>query len=901
MSQCIAITPTGKLKLVHAATESTLTDSHFQKLEAAFAESSAAGLVMLASQHDAHGLPSDYAFWRGFAWQFFQAVRQLGEAGFGQWASIAPPREDELARLTASSPPMVGLEYLTVPHLENLWTELRTHASQQAAAHDGGYVHYLHDIHPLLHLIGRVTFHLAENKKTPERPFAFLATYSHKLSSQSKVQHLPLAEALKTYAASKDLAKLESLLEPVRRVAEKSALVRDLLESRKLFAAQSWTIQQAYAFLKDTAAMEDAGVVVRVPDWWSARKPPRPAVQVRIGSDRTSSVGFHQLLGFDIGMALEGEKLTPAEVKNLLDNSAGLMLLRGKWVEVDQDKIKEALEHWRTLQEEHPDGISFIEGMRMLAGADLDTKTEEEGADHDWSEVVSGPWLRDALEQMRHPEADSSCEPGRDLQATLRHYQIDGVRWLWFLSELGLGACLADDMGLGKTIQIIDVFLQRKRSGKAKGATNLLVVPASLLGNWRAELTRFAPSLRVVFAHRSECAPDKLAQLAKNPARELADVDVVITTYPLIRREEWFQNVQWSLVVLDEAQAIKNAGSSQTRSVKKLQATSRVVLTGTPVENHLGDLWSLFDFCCPGLLGNAAQFKKFVKRLHEREDAEAFASLRRLVRPYILRRLKTDPSVAPDLPEKTEMRVECGLSKKQAVLYQKVLIDFEERLENAEGIARRGMVLSLLMQLKQLCNHPSQYLADGEFKPADSGKFERLRAACEPIVARQEKTLVFTQFQSLTEPLAAYLAQVFGREGLVLHGGTPVKRRTDLVKQFQSDDGPPFFVISLKAGGSGLNLTAAAHVIHFDRWWNPAVENQATDRTFRIGQKKNVLVHKFVCRGTVEERIDAMIRSKQSVADQILQDDADVHLTEMSDEELLRFVALDLTRAEADD
>jgi non-specific serine/threonine protein kinase len=749
-------------------------------------------------------------------------------------------------------------------------------------------------------LVGRVTFHLAENKKNPQRPFAFLATYSHKLSDQAKVQHLQLAEALKAYAGSKDLAKLETLLAPVRRAADKSELIRNLLESRALFAPQSWTIRQAYEFLKSTPVMEGAGIVVRVPDWWSARRPARPAVQVRLGAEAASAVGFGQLLGFDVGLALEGDKLSSDEIKSMLESTAGLVLLRGKWVEVDQQKIQEALDHWRAIQEDHPDGIGFIEGMRMLAGADLDPKSDNHRETREWSEVVSGPWLRETLDRLRHPEAGGSFEPGRGLQATLRHYQVEGVRWLWLLTEMGLGACLADDMGLGKTIQVIDVLLQRKRAGKSKGA-NLLVVPASLLGNWRQELARFAPSLRILFAHRSECDADQLDRLAHNPAKELAGIDLVITTYPLIRRDEWFQNVHWSLIVLDEAQAIKNAGSSQTRSVKKLQAASRIVLTGTPVENHLGDLWSLFDFCCPGLLGSAAQFKQFVKRLRERQDAESFASLRRLVRPYILRRLKTDPGVAPDLPEKTEMRVECGLAKKQAVLYQKALIDFQERLEHVEGMERRGLVLSLLMQLKQLCNHPAQYLSGASFDPAESGKFKRLRELCEPIVSRQEKMLVFTQFQAMTEPLALFLADVFGRPGLVLHGGTPVRQRSDLVKQFQSDDGPPFFVISLKAGGSGLNLTAATHVIHFDRWWNPAVENQATDRAFRIGQKRNVLVHKFVCRGTIEERIDEMIRSKQSIADQILKQDADVPLSELSNEELLRLVALDLTRAVAED
>jgi non-specific serine/threonine protein kinase len=300
-------------------------------------------------------------------------------------------------------------------------------------------------------------------------------------------------------------------------------------------------------------------------------------------------------------------------------------------------------------------------------------------------------------------------------------------------------------------------------------------------------------------------------------------------------------------------------------------------------------------------LGSASQFKTFVKGLNKRQDAQAFGALRGLVRPYILRRLKTDPDIVPDLPDKTEMRAECGLSKKQAALYGKAVDDLSRRLKDAEGIVRRGLVLSALMQFKQICNHPAQYLHAAAFLPDESGKFERLKLLCEPIAERQEKVLVFTQFQSITQPLADFLATVFGRAGLVLHGGTPVRKRAELVRTFQDDGGPPFFVISLKAGGSGLNLTAASHVIHFDRWWNPAVENQATDRAFRIGQKRNVLVHKFVCRGTVEERIDVMIRDKQSVADQVLNQESETMLTEMKDDELLRFVALDISRATADE
>jgi non-specific serine/threonine protein kinase len=355
------------------------------------------------------------------------------------------------------------------------------------------------------------------------------------------------------------------------------------------------------------------------------------------------------------------------------------------------------------------------------------------------------------------------------------------------------------------------------------------------------------------------------------------------------------------MVVLDEAQAIKNSGSAQSRSVRKLKASGRIVLTGTPVENQLGDLWSLFDFCVPGLLGTVKQFRDFLKNMTKSQDSGGVSALRKLVRPYILRRMKTDPSIVPDLPDKTEVTVECGLSKKQAVLYEKLIFDVEKQLKTSDGIQRKGLVLSMLMRLKQLCNHPDQFLDQRVFDPTESGKFLSLRTVCEPICERQEKLLVFTQFQSMCEPLAEFLAGVFRKPGLVLHGAVPVARRKDLVRQFQERDDVPFFVISVKAGGTGLNLTAASHVVHFDRWWNPAVENQATDRAYRIGQKKNVLVHKFVCKGTLEERIDRMIRDKQSLADDVLGEGGERLLTEMSDAELLKFVALDVTRAMLDD
>jgi len=397
----------------------------------------------------------------------------------------------------------------------------------------------------------------------------------------------------------------------------------------------------------------------------------------------------------------------------------------------------------------------------------------------------------------------------------------------------------------------------------------------------------------VIVAHPSALPARELKGLAPET---LAQLDLVITSYGSLLRIPWLASTSWQLAVLDEAQAIKNPAAKQTRAAKKLDARARIALTGTPIENRLGDLWSIFDFVNPGLLGSAKEFTAYTKRLAE-QPHNPYGPLRDLVRPYILRRLKTDKSVISDLPDKTEIKAYCQLTRKQAALYQQGVEDLAGQLEGAAGIQRKGLVLAFLMRFKQICNHPSQWLGDGTWADDDSGKWARLRELSEVIAAKQEKALIFTQFREVTAPLAAFLGRVFGRPGLVLHGGTELKKRRDLVKRFQEDEGVPFFVLSLKAGGSGLNLTAASHVVHFDRWWNPAVENQATDRAFRIGQQKNVLVHKFVCRGTVEEKIDELIESKQQLSRELLEGGGELNLTDLKDEELLRLVALDLAAA----
>jgi hypothetical protein len=897
MSLEVAISPGGRLFVIPAPEAMPVVNEQWaSRLQAAFDASAAEGLLLLATDALTLSVPPSPTYWRDFARGYLQRLCQTGGVDGGP-VPVLPSERERLSEFVQEAPPVRGGEFLTFDLLARLWQEFGALVTRESAA--TGLAGWLKSKNPLWHTVGRVTFHLAENKRDPARPFAFLATYTHRLSDQGKPQHLPLARALQEYAGAKNKAALTNLLAPVQRAAEKSELAHELIETRRLFQPTVWSPRDAHRFLRDIPLFEESGLLIRVPDWWKGGRPARPRVNVRIGEKPTSLLGLESLMDFSVEIALEGESLTVAECRELMAAKEGLVFLKGKWVEIDRDRLNEVLAHWQRIEKGH-DGVSFLEGMRLLAGigrgGDDDPLAQPEA--REWSQVIPGDWLRETLGAMRDPSVIEGFDPERDLRAQLRGYQREGVRWLWFMTRLGLGACLADDMGLGKTIQTLALLLQLKRENPGAQATlpSLLIAPASLLANWKNEIVRFAPTLDVFFAHPSETAPQTLKDAAADPARQLSGKDLVITTYGLLTRLPSLRQIDWRLVVLDEAQAIKNPAARQTRAVNELRAPARIALTGTPVENRIGDLWSLFSFICPGLLGSAAEFGRTIKRLSG-DQGRHFAPLRNLTRPYILRRLKTDKSIINDLPEKTEVEAWCVLSKAQAALYQHSVKELAEKLETVTGIQRRGLILAFLMRFKQICNHPSHWLGDGAFDPAESGKFVRLRELGEEIAARQEKALVFTQFKEMTGPLATHLERIFGRPGLILHGATPVKARQPLVERFQQDAGPPFFILSLKAGGTGLNLTAASHVVHFDRWWNPAVESQATDRAFRIGQKKNVLVHKFICRGTIEERIDALLEEKKSLATELLEGGGENLLTEMPDDELLRFVALDLKSA----
>ena len=888
------VTPHGHLLVAPAPEAPALDDALRLRLEEAFARGAGHGLLQLGAGEVGVALPPLFAYWRDFAARYVTALCAMPDAEpGGAPGRVETPNAEALGSLASDAPPMVGAEYLRAPVLRSLWEALDAALREELAESKLVLQEFLKRRNPAWNLVGRVCFHLAENRGDDEAPFAFLATYTAQLSAQARAQHLPLSQALRDYAGEKNKARLLSLLLPVQRAASECAWVREMVDAGEIYHPLRWTPAEAIRFLHDVPRIESAGVVVRMPAAWRAGRPSRPVATASIGGNAPSLLGAEALLAFEMEVTLDGERLSAAEIRRLLAATEGLQLLRGRWVEIDRERLGRMIERFSAIGQTADDaGLSFAEAMRLVAGVDIAGEGGAAEVDRDWASVVAGPWLAETLKGLRSPEGLARIDPGAGLKATLRPYQQAGVRWLYLLHKLGLGACLADDMGLGKTIQVLALLLALRKEKSAEPRPSLLVAPASLLANWASEIERFAPGLTALVAHPSALSALDLKGL---DAKRLAGVDLVITSYGSLLRLPWIASTRWRVAVLDEAQAIKNPGAKQTRAVKSIAAGSRIALTGTPVENRLSDLWSIFDFLNPGLLGSGKAFGAFTRQL---EDAGHFGPLRELVRPYLLRRLKTDKTVIADLPDKTELKAWCGLSPRQAALYERAVKELATELGAADrGIARKGVVLAFLMRFKQILNHPSQWLGDGAWREEESGKFRRLREIAEVVAAKQEKVLVFTQFREATAPLAAFLGTVFGRPGVVLHGQTPVGKRKELVRRFQEDERLPFFVLSLKAGGIGLNLTAASHVVHFDRWWNPAVEDQATDRAFRIGQVKNVLVHKFVCRGTVEDRIDHLIESKRQLAKDVVEGGAELLLTEMSDKELLDLVALDLRAA----
>ena len=640
---------------------------------------------------------------------------------------------------------------------------------------------------------------------------------------------------------------------------------------------------QAYDFLSEEAlALEEAGFGVLLPSWWArkgagARLTARAKVRAPELQAASGILSLDSIADVDWDVALGGQRITMEEIEALARLKTPLVRLRGQWIALSSTEIQEAIRFWQAQSGHQPTLRDIVQMQIGTAGAG-------DGLAIDG--IESTGQLADLLAQLGGGDtAFTDIDPPAAFAGTLRPYQARGLAWLWFLREWGLGGCLADDMGLGKTIQTL-ALVQRDWEAGHRGPT-LLVCPTSVIDNWRKEAARFTPDLPVMVHHGPRRARGDAFHV--RAARHA----LVLTSYGLLQRDiEFLRERPWRGVALDEAQQIKNAETAQARAAHSLEAGYRVALTGTPVENHIGDLWSIMEFLNPGFLGTLADFKRdFFVPIQVGRDDEAAQRLRRATGPFMLRRVKTDRAIIRDLPEKLEGKTYCSLTVEQASLYRAVVLDTEESLQHAEGIDRRGLILAALTRLTQVCNHPAQFLADASALGGRSGKLDRLTEMIEEVLAGDERALVFTRFVTMGEMLQQHLQETFGREVLFLHGGVPKAQRDHMVDRFQEADGPPLFILSLRAGGTGLNLTAANHVFHFDRWWNPAVENQATDRAYRIGQERNVQVHKFICAGTLEDRIDEMIDRKREIAEHIV-GAGEGWLTELSNDELRHVLAL---------
>ncbi|MFO7752365.1 MAG: DEAD/DEAH box helicase [Desulfobacteraceae bacterium] len=840
-------------------------------------------------------LTSGVDFFTGFAGLFVSKLTRIPELESLRHKAGVILEQHELDDFVQSVPMITGAEYVDQGMLLELWKGFQDTFSDRIRSYDGTLASFFHEHNPRIHLAGRVFFHLVESRKN-ESPFAFMATYSDGSGPDNTPKHLPLKHAVQKF----DDNQLYDLLSTVYRAAEKSELVSSLIDSGELFHPLHWDRHEAFKFLKEIPVYEESGVLCRIPDWWKpASKSTR--VNISLGAAEPALVGMDALLDFNAEVLLGDVAISKEQARQMLEESEGLAFIKNRWVRVDHEKLEQAIQACETAERMAESGITFREAMQMQLNPDKALATRSGSSGGVELGVSNGAWLESVIRKLKQQEKINHIKPGKDFKAELRPYQEKGMSWLYFLDSFSFGACLADDMGLGKTIQVL-AFLSALRKEKKLEAASLLVVPASLISNWIAEIERFFPGLKVYPAHPGFADPlrKKQAGMVRSQKTDAVDTgfpdgyDLVITSYALVHRYEWLAGYHWRYLILDEAQAIKNPAAKQTRAVKNLQSKNRIIMTGTPVENRVSDLWSLFDFLNPGLLGNKAEFSRFAKTL--RSDSSGYARLRKIVSPYILRRLKTDKSVAPDLPDKVEMKSYADLTGKQIVLYNKAVSDLEKQIAESEGIRRKGLVLSSLMKFKQLCNHPDQLTGTGEFRETQSGKFQRLRRICETVLEKRERVLVFTQFKEMTSPLQAFLESVFHHPGLVLHGSIPAARRKKIIDKFQGESWCPFMVLSLKAGGVGLNLTKANHVVHFDRWWNPAVENQATDRAFRIGQEKKVLVHKFVTKGTIEERIDEMLEGKKDMAGRIVEASGENMVTEMDDAQLMDLFRLRLEK-----
>lgn len=778
-----------------------------------------------------------------------------------------------------------ALENLNGGVLYKIWERVRE-ALVEVLTGGRTLVDYLAMSDPMWTRVGSIVLRLDDVMEDPARPFMLLSSYYDSITAAKCGVTTSLA--VPVFGECRVTGLRRYLYELLRKAGTSNGVVRRLFESQEIFSPCYLIPRDAHALVRDKAAIEALGIEVILPRWWKNLKQPEIRVRTRIGAHAPKSIGVDTLLDLHTSYIVGDHELTEAEWRHFVRNQhEGLTRIGNEWVDLLRARIDAAIFASRRIAElKAAGGVTYARALELTAARLPGDETIQNAPSPPDVTFEPGEWLRDAFTAIERRDFRRSAEPDVRLRSTLFSFQRQGLAWLSMLMDVGAGACLADDMGLGKTIQVISLIMALVRRGDP--GPHMIVVPASLLTNWQQEFERFAGSLELGVVHGSDVRANDPVPL------------VTLTSYGTLSRREVLQQRRWGLVVLDEAQEIMNPHLQLTHVVKRLQTRMRICLTGTPIENSLTDLWSIMDFLNPGLLGSEPEFRQWCKEQLAGDDG--LAPLRRRVRPFILRRLKTDPEVALDLPRKVEVTVYCGMTPLQSNLYGQIYAEMLTEFSASTAKKRQGFAFKVLLRLKQICDHPGFGL-DRRFDPQSSGKFLRLAEIARMIAERGEKVLVFTQFQEMTTPIAAHLEQVMQHRGAILDGQTPMRRRQELVAEFQTEGGPSFLVLTFGVGGTGFNLTAACHVVLFDRWWNPAVESQAMDRAFRIGQTKGVVVHKFLCRGTLEERIDLLIQRKQELAKAVFADDADpdAALGKLSPDELLSLAALDPTLAGIDE
>ncbi|MDD4734333.1 MAG: DEAD/DEAH box helicase [Bacilli bacterium] len=742
--------------------------------------------------------------------------------------------KEEIENILSSKYLVLGNEYLTQEFINNVINEFNLEINSLLKKYksiDNLFKHYNYHHTEL----GRIIFNLIISKDD-NYPFAFMATYQ---SEEKRI--LPLKQAMIEYRD--DNKALLNLLSTISKASKKSDFIKDMVDNKSVYLPLKLTAEDAFTFLKEIEIYEECGILCRIPDFW---KKNNRKVKASINVGGVEGINIIDLLNINSFINIGEVKLTLKEVKALLEKTEGLAFIKGKWVEVNHDKLNQVIKALEEAKDKiNVDDLTIIDALRLELNPDKLITAEHKGL----IEITNGEYLDNVLNDLIFPEKiKEQTIPAKNFKANLRLYQQNGLNWLEYMKQLKLGSCLADDMGLGKTIQIL-AFLSNRLEEKT-----LLIVPASLITNWIKEFNKFLPNINVNILHPF---------FEKDNTK---DNEIYITTYNLISKYDFILKETFDNVIIDEAQNIKNSNTKQSVNVRKIKSKYKIALTGTPIENRLSDLFSIFDFLNPGLLGTPSEFKKLISNLKENED---MGKLKNIISPFILRRLKTDKKIINDLPDKLEMKKYIALTEKQRVLYESLVNDLTTMVLNPEVKNMNRIILPSFIKFKQICNHPAQFLDNEDYNLKDSGKFMMLSEICNTIKSKGEKVLIFTQFKEIIPYIDKNLKEIFGK-GLKIDGSTSVKKRGEYVDSFNNDIEIKYMILSLKAGGVGLNLTSANHVIHFDRWWNPAVENQATDRAYRIGQNKKVNVYKFITGGTIEEKIDEMLENKTKMTNEVI-------------------------------